>query len=155
MKTNRAVWIVFIALTVILLAMVATKDLEFDEAHYWLWSGRLAPAYFTKGPGIAFVIRAGTAIFGQNEFGVRFFSPLFAAATSLVLFYFGRRLFGELAALWLVIGLNATPISNIGAFLMTIDPLSIFFWAASMFTFSLALERSPRFSLYWPLTGLL
>src|SRR5689334_12539174 len=110
MTTKRAVWIFVIALTVIRLAMVATKDLEFDEAHYWLWSGRLAPAYFTKGPGIALVIRAGTAIFGQNEFGVRFFSPIFAAATSLLLFYFGRRLFGERAALWLVIGLNATPI---------------------------------------------
>ena len=38
---------------------------------------------------------------------------------------------------------------------MTIDPLSIFFWVAAMFTFWLALERSPHFSWWWPLTGLL
>jgi hypothetical protein len=38
---------------------------------------------------------------------------------------------------------------------MTIDPLSIFFWTAAMFTFWLALERSPEFSWYWPATGLL
>src|SRR4029077_17950637 len=43
----------------------------------------------------------------------------------------------------------------IGAFLMTIDPLSIFFWLAAMFAFWLALEQSPRFSWYWPATGLL
>ncbi len=155
MSARRAAWIFIIALTVIRLTMVATKDLEFDEAHYWLWSDRLAPAYFTKGPGIALVIRASTALFGANEFGVRFPSPLFAAGTSLLLFYFGRRLCGEIAALWLIIGLNAAPIFNMGSFLMTIDPVSIFFWTASMFTFWLALERSPQFSFYWPITGLL
>src|SRR5262249_45492256 len=100
-------------------------------------------------------IRASTAVFGANEFGVRFFSPVLAAGTSLLLFYFARRLFGPTAGLWAVIGLNATPVFNIGAVLMTIDALSIFFWIAAMFTFWLAVERSPRFSGYWPATGLL
>jgi hypothetical protein len=155
MSTTRAVWLFVGALTLIRLSMLAVTDLEFDEAHYWMWSERLAPAYFSKGPGIAFAIRASTAIFGANEFGVRFFSPVLAAGTSLILFYFARRLFGATPGLWAVLALNATPIFNIGAFLMTIDPLSIFFWSAAMFTFWLALEQSPRFSLYWPATGLL
>jgi hypothetical protein len=155
MNTTRAVWLFVITLTAVRLGMLATTDLEFDEAHYWMWSERLAPAYFSKGPGIAFAIRASTAIFGPNEFGVRFWSPILAAGTSLLLFYFARRLFDETAGLWVVIGLNATPIFNLGAFLMTIDPLSIFFWTAAMFTFWLACERSPQFSWYWPATGLL
>jgi len=33
--------------------------------------------------------------------------------------------------------------------------LSIFFWIAAMFAFWLAIEKSPRFSFWWPLTGLL
>ena len=155
MNTTRAVWLFVITLTAVRLGMLGTADLEFDEAHYWMWSERLAPAYFSKGPGIAFAIRASTAIFGANEFGVRFWSPILAAGTSLLLFYFARRLFDETAGLWVVIGLNATPIFNLGAFLMTIDPLSIFFWMAAMFTFWLACERSPQFSWYWPVTGLL
>jgi 4-amino-4-deoxy-L-arabinose transferase-like glycosyltransferase len=155
MSTTRAVWFFVIALTVIRLSMLATTDLEFDEAHYWMWSERLAPAYFSKGPGIALAMRASTAIFGANEFGVRFFSPVLAAGTSLLLFYFARRLFSPAAGLWAVIGLNVTPIFNIGAFVMTIDSLSVFFWLAAMFTFWLALERSPRLSWHWPLTGLL
>src|SRR6266849_8546234 len=155
MTTTRAVWFFIIALTAIRLSMLPSTDLEFDEAHYWMWSERLAPAYFSKGPGIAFAIRASTAIFGATEFGVRFLSPVLAAGTSLLLFYFARRLFGETVALWTVIGLNVTPIFNLGAFLMTIDPLSIFFWTAAMFAFWLALEQSPRFSWHWPLTGLL
>ena len=155
MSTTRAVCFFIIALTAIRLSMLATTDLEFDEAHYWMWSERLAPAYFSKGPGIAFAMRASTAVFGANEFGVRFFSPILAAGTSLLLFYFARRLFSATAGLWAVIALNVTPIFNIGAFLMTIDSLSVFFWLAAMLTFWLAVEKSPGFSWHWPLTGLL
>jgi 4-amino-4-deoxy-L-arabinose transferase-like glycosyltransferase len=155
MSTTRAVWLFIVALTVVRLSMLATTDLEFDEAHYWMWSERLAPAYFSKGPAIAFAMRASTAVFGANEFGVRFFSPLLAAGTSLLLFYFARRLFSATAGLWAVIAVNVTPIFNIGARLMTIDALSLFFWLAAMFTFWLAVEKSPRFSWYWPFTGLL
>src|SRR5256886_9704134 len=155
MSTTRAVWFFIIALTAVRLSMLTTTDLEFDEAHYWMWSERLAPAYFSKGPAIAFVIHASTAVFGSNEFGVRFFSPALAAGTSVLLFYFARRLFNATAGLWAVIAVNVTPIFNVGAFLMTIDALSVFFWLAAMFTFWLAVEKSPHFSWYWPLTGLL
>src|SRR5207245_216287 len=120
-----------------------------------MWSERLAPAYFSKGSGVAFAIRASTMIFGANEFGVRFFSPLLGAGTSLLLFYLGRRMFNASAALGAVIGLNATPIFNLGAFLMTIDPLSLFFWVAAMFSFWCVVEKSPKLSWHWPLTGVL
>ncbi len=155
MKASRAIWLFILILTALRWSTLGSRELEFDEAHYWLWSDRLAPAYFTKGPGIALAIHTSAVIFGANEFGIRFFSPLLAAGTSLLLFYFTRRFYQETAALWLVVALNATPIFALGSFLMTIDPLSIFFWVAAMFTFWLALEKTPRFSLWWPLTGLL
>src|SRR5437588_3810794 len=155
MSTTRAVWLFIIALTAMRLSMLTTSDLEFDEAHYWMWSERLAPGYFSKGPGIAFAIRASTMLFGATEFGVRFWSPILAAATSLFLFYFAKRLFSENVGLWTVIAFNVTPIFNVGAFVMTTDALSIFFWIAAMFAFWLAVEKSPRFSFWWPLTGLL
>ena len=67
-----------------------------------MWSERLAPAYFSKGPGVAFAIRASTAIFGDTEFGVRFWSPILGAGTSLLLYYFARRLFNATAGFWAV-----------------------------------------------------
>src|SRR5262245_63226844 len=146
MSSTRALWLFIAALTAIRFSLLATTDLSLDEAHYWMWSERLAPAYFSKGPGIAFAIRASTTVFGANEFGVRFFSPVLAAATSLLLFYFARRLFGATAALWAVIGLNATPIFNIGAVVMTIDAMSIFFWMVALFSFLIALFISPSLS---------
>jgi hypothetical protein len=155
MSKTRAVWFFIAALTLIRLSMLGSTDLEFDEAHYWMWSERLAPGYFSKGPGIAFAIRASTAIFGATEFGVRFWSPILAAGTSLLLFYFGRRLFSENVGFWTVIAFNVTPIFNVGTLVITTDSLSIFFWMAAMFTFWLAVEKSPQVSFYWPLTGLL
>src|SRR5207244_4393594 len=155
MSKTRAVWLFIGALTIVRLSLLGSTDLEFDEAHYWMWSERLAPAYFSKGPGIAFAIRASTMVFGATEFAVRFWSPILAAGTSLFLFYFGRRLFYEIVGLWAVIAFNVAPIFNIGAFVMTTDGLSIFLWMAAMFAFWIAVEKSPRFSLWWPLTGLL
>lgn len=152
---TRAVWLFLLALTVIRLTYIGTTNLAPDEAHYWMWSERLAPAYYSKGPGVAWAIAASTALFGDTEFGVRFWSPLLGMGTSLFLFYLARRLFNPQIGLWVVIGMNVTPIFNIGSFVMTIDPLSIFFWCAALYTFWRALERHPRFSWHWPLTGLL
>src|SRR3954447_972549 len=121
MSHTRAVWLFLLGLTAIRFTMLGTSDLSFDEAHYWMWSDRLAPAYFSKGPGIAFAIRASTAIFGATEFGVRFWSPVLGAATSLLLYYFIRRLFNPTAGFWAVVVLNAIPLLNVGNVLMTID----------------------------------
>ena len=155
MSHTRAVWLFVLALTGIRFTMLGTSDLSFDEAHYWLWSERLAPAYFSKGPGIAFALRASTALFGDTEFGIRFLSPILGAAMTLLLFYFTRKLFTERAGFWLVIALNAIPLFNVGNLVMTIDPLSIFFWVAAMFAFWLALERTPKSIWLWTATGLL
>jgi len=155
MSNTKAVWFFVLGLAAIRLTLLGTTDLEFDEAHYWMWSERLAPSYFSKGPGVAFAIRASTAIFGATEFGVRFWSPILGAGTGLLVYYFTRRLYNPTAGFWAVLLLNAVPIFHIGNVLMTIDPLSIFFWTAAMFSFWLALERSPNPSWFWPLTGLL
>jgi hypothetical protein len=155
MSYTRAVWSFLLCLTAIRFTLLGTTDLSFDEAHYWMWSDRLAPAYFSKGPGVAFAIRASTAIFGDSEFGVRFWSPVLGAATCLLVYYFTRKLFSEKAGFWAVIALNAIPLFNVGNLVMTIDPLSIFFWTAAMFTFWVALERSPESIWLWPATGLL
>src|SRR5881397_1102315 len=119
MNRTRSVWLFIGGLTLIRLSMLGSTDLEFDEAHYWMWSERLAAGYFSKGPGIAFAIRASTAIFGATEFGVCFWSPILAAGTSLLLFYCGRRLFNERVGLWTVIARNVATIFNVGAFVMT------------------------------------
>src|SRR5258707_3984362 len=71
-------------------------ELSKDEAYQWLWSKHLALSYYSKPPGIAFIQFAGTPLWGDTQFGVRFFSPIFAAILSLVMLRFlGREAGGR------------------------------------------------------------
>lgn len=155
MKPRHWLFLLLAALTGARYLLAAGYELSSDECYYWLWSRHPALSYFSKGPGVAMAIGASTAMFGPTEFGVRFFSPLLGLGTSLIIFFFARRVYNERVGIWTVLLLNTIPIFNVGAVVMTIDPLSIFFWAASVYTFWLALENSPACSWWWPFTGLL
>lgn len=155
MKPRHWLFAFLALLTALRLAYIAQIELVPDEAYYFMWSERPDISYYSKGPGVAVAIRIGTALFGPSAFGVRFLSPLLALATALLVFSFTRRLYGESVAIWAVIVMQMVPLFAVGALLMTIDPLSIFFWTAALYSFWLALQRSPAFSLHWPLTGLL
>ncbi|MCC6320896.1 MAG: glycosyltransferase family 39 protein [Phycisphaerales bacterium] len=79
--------LVFIAL--ILLARIiytgffCPYDLVEDEAHYWLWSRHPDWSYYSKGPGIAWAIRASTMLFGHQEWAVRLPTVIASAAGAL------------------------------------------------------------------------
>ncbi len=154
-KTTLCVLGTLIILTGLRLVLAASVGLSPDEAYYFLWAERLDWAYYSKGPGVAFAIRLGTECLGPTELGVRLLSPLLALGSSLLLFAFAKRLFGLAAAVGVVVLVNVLPIFNVGSVVMTIDPLSIFFWIAATLTFWLGLEKLPRFTLWWPVTGLL
>src|SRR4029079_2305416 len=47
-------------------------DLSGDEAQYWDWSRHLDLSYYSKGPLIAYIIRASCAIFGDTMPAVRY-----------------------------------------------------------------------------------
>ncbi len=107
-------------------------ELTEDEAYQWLWSKHLALSYFSKPPLIAYTQFLGTSLWGDREFGVRFFSPIIAALLSGLMLRFLARVASARAALVLVLILNCTPLPSIGATLMTVDPLSVLFWTAAM-----------------------
>ncbi len=142
-------------LTVARLFLSATMELSPDESYYYLWSQRLDWAYYSKGPGVALAIKLGTLLFGPTELGVRLLSPFLALGTSLLIFWLTNRLYGLTAGLWATVLVNSLPIFNVGATVMTIDPLSIFFWVAALCAFWLALERAHKLSGWWLVSGLL
>lgn len=144
-----------IVLTVARLLLAGFNELSEDEAYYHMWSERLDWSYYSKGPGIALLMKLSTSLFGHGEIGVRFFSPILALGSSLLVFRMGRSLFDVRTASWAVLLLNLTPIFNAGSVLMTIDPISIFFWIAAMYAFWKALHRAASFNVWWPVTGML
>jgi membrane-associated phospholipid phosphatase len=123
-----------------------------DEAYQWLWSKHLALSYFSKPPGIAWLHYCGTSLFGDTELGVRFFSPLLAAATGVLLLRFMSREVGAQPAFWLLLVVTGTPLLNAGAILMTIDPPLVFCWTLAMVLGWRAVQPDGR-TRDWLLTG--
>ena len=99
-----------------------------DEAYQWLWSKHLALSYYSKPPGIALIQWAGTSLFGDTDFGVRFFSPVFAALLSVLVLRFMARETGARAAFCLLLITFATPLLVVGSILMTVDPPLVLCW---------------------------
>jgi 4-amino-4-deoxy-L-arabinose transferase-like glycosyltransferase len=77
-----------VSLALVLLLIVirgvvaAMLPLSADEAYYWLWSKHLAAGYFDHPPMIAWLIRAGTSMFGDTPFGVRVMGLLLSLPAS-------------------------------------------------------------------------
>lgn len=151
MKTR--LFLILAVLTVLRLVICGRFELSPDEAYYYQWAQHPDLAYYSKGPGVAMTILASTKLFGASEFGVRAFSPLLSLGTSLLVFGLARRIYDERTGFWAAILAQCLPIFNIGSLLMTIDPLSIFFWLLTVWSFWRALEATPRWSNWWILSG--
>jgi 4-amino-4-deoxy-L-arabinose transferase-like glycosyltransferase len=122
-----------------------------DETYYFQWSRHLDASYFSKGPAVAYTIAAGTALWGPNTFGVRFFAVLLSAGTAWQIFLLARRWYDETTALIAVLITGVVPLYALGAVVMTIDPLSAFFWIWAANLFSRAAMEGRL--LDWLLTG--
>lgn len=115
--------------------MTAPFDLTPDEAHYWEWSRRLDLSYYSKGPVIAYLIAAGTTLFGDTVLGVRVFAVLLSALSSLILFRLASDLYDEKTGLAAALLLQAVPLYSVYGVILTIDSPFIFFWSLSLLLF--------------------
>jgi len=86
------------ALTVLRFVAGAVLPLSADEAYYWLWSKHLAAGYYDHPPMIAYLIRGGTALFGDAPIGVRFLPLLSSIAASWFMWRSGAILLRDDAA---------------------------------------------------------
>jgi len=130
-------------------------QLSEDESYQWLWSKHLALSYYSKPPLIAYTQFLGTSLWGDNEFGVRFFSPIIAAILSVITIRFFARELNARAGFFLLLIVTATPMLAVGSVLMTVDPLSVLFWTAAMLSGWRAVRSEPSAALGpWLWTGL-
>ncbi len=143
-----AIFLLF-ALTCYRLWFITQMQLVPDEAYYWLWSKHLAASYRDKGPAIGWTIALGTKLFGNTVFGIRFFAVVLSAGTSALLFLLARRLYDDRVALWCLLVASVMPLMAVGSILMTIDSLSVFFWALALVIFWKALQRGNLCDWFW------
>jgi hypothetical protein len=144
-----------VGLTLLQLVVGSRIPLDPDETYYWEWSRHLALGYYDHPPAIAYLIRAGTAIFGPTALGVRFVPILANLGGGLMILLIARRLGGPRAARDAGLLLLALPI--VAAWLLLATPDCPLFLADGLALYAVvrALEASPRSrpALGWWLAG--
>src|SRR5271170_2255264 len=138
-----------LAATIFRLWFAMQIGLVADEAYYWLWSKHLAASYRDKGPAIAWTIALGTKMFGDTVFGIRFFAVMLSAGVGWLMFVLARKLYDERTALWCLLMASVIPMLAVGSILMTIDSLSVFFWALAAILFWDALHNEKTSTWFW------
>jgi len=141
------------ALIVVRGIVAAVTPLAFDEAYYWQWSKTLAWGYYDHPPLVAFIIRAGTAIFGDTSFGVRFVPLLLSIVATIAVWRAGAILLesehaGALSALLF----NAMPMIGVEMLVATPDAPQIA--AAAVLFYALAKLVQTGNGAWWIAAGL-
>jgi 4-amino-4-deoxy-L-arabinose transferase-like glycosyltransferase len=152
MNLVRDTALTVIALVLMRLVGAAWTPITFDEAYYWIWAKNLAFGYYDHPPGVALVIRLGTMIAGDTEFGVRLVSILLALPMSYAVFRTAEILFGGTrVAANATILLNVTLMAAVGTLIVTPDsPLLV---ASSFVLFSLAKVLESGRGAWWLAVG--
>jgi hypothetical protein len=129
-------------------------DLAPDEAHYWDWSRHLDFSYYSKGPLVAWMIRASCTLFGDTMPAVRLPAVCCGALVLVSLYVLTVQTFGrERLALGVVAGALTLPVVNVGASIMTIDAPYTCCWGWALVCAHWAIFRDSQRA--WIATGLL
>lgn len=149
----RQTWLAIAALVLVRLVAAAVTPLSFDEAYYWTWAKHLAGGYYDHPPMVALVIRLGTMIAGDTEFGVRLVSVLLALPMSWAVYETAAMLFGgRRVASTAAILLNVTLMAAVGTMIVTPDaPLMV---ASSFVLYTLAKVLTTERGAWWLAVGL-
>lgn len=136
------------AIVLLRLVYLATPELMPEEAYYWNYSQHPSPGYLDHPPMVAWLIGAGTALFGKTEFGVRFGT----FCCWLVAAWFGmglaRELFGKQAAIGVLLLLASLPFFFGIGLIATPDAPLVACWAGTLFFLRRALLDMRRSAWY-------
>ncbi len=158
----RPLFALLAALLLLRLAVMLASGagLHVDEAQYWDWSQHLAWGYWSKPPGIAALIAASTAVFGDGILGVRLLAMVSWLAAAGVLGTLawemaGRSQAGQRAGLWSALLLAGTPAAGILGMAATTDAPLMLCWALCMYATwrALATPQGPSPLPWWLLAG--
>ena len=130
------------------LVYLGSVELLPEEAYYWNYSRHLDIGYLDHPPMVAWLIKVGTAAFGQSQFGVRAGALCCGVILSVFTYRLTRNLFDEATALAAVVLAQALPYFFLSGLLMTPDAPLTAAWAASLYYLERALVAG-RSSVWW------
>jgi dolichol-phosphate mannosyltransferase len=145
----RALAIGLISYAVVLrLVYLGSVELLPEEAYYWNYSRHLDIGYLDHPPMVAWLIRLGTAAFGQSQFGVRIGALCCGVITSVFTYRLTLKLFGEASALAALVLAQALPFFFLSGLLITPDAPLTAAWAAALYFLHDALVTG-RSAAWW------
>jgi dolichol-phosphate mannosyltransferase len=115
------------------LVYAGTVELLPEEAYYWNYSRHLDIGYLDHPPMVAWLIKLGTSVFGQSQFGVRIGAIGCGILASFFIYRTTRNLFGDASALAALVLTQILPFFFLSGFLMTPDAPLTAAWAASLY----------------------
>jgi dolichol-phosphate mannosyltransferase len=127
------------------IAYAGAVELLPEEAYYWSYAQHLDLSYLDHPPLVAWLISAGTALFGQSEWGVRAGAVACSAVTAAFSAALAARWLGKTAAAATLALATALPFGFATGVIMTPDAPLAAAWAGALFFLWLALvELRPR-----------
>jgi dolichol-phosphate mannosyltransferase len=146
---TRALAVGFIAYAFALrLVYLGSVELLPEETYYWNYSRHLDIGYLDHPPMVAWLIKLGTAAFGQSQFGVRVGAVCCGVITSVFSYRLTRNLFDETTALAALVLAQTLPFFFLSGLLMTPDAPLTAAWAASLYYLERALVAG-RSEAWW------
>lgn len=130
------------------LAYLGLPDLLPEEAYYWNYAQHPALGYLDHPPMVAWLIAAGTALFGDTELGVRIGAFLCWFVAAGFCFALARNLYGKGTALTAAMLTAVLPFFFVFGFFTTPDAPLTACWAGALFFLERALSGG-RARAWW------
>lgn len=129
MAQLRVLFFLLALLTAFRLYAASHVGLTHDEAYYWLWAQNLALSYFDHPPMVAYFIKGSTLLLGDTPLGIRIFSILLGAVSSLVMYKISLKMgFSRNLAFLSALLMQATLFIGVGSLIISPDTPLLLFW---------------------------
>jgi 4-amino-4-deoxy-L-arabinose transferase-like glycosyltransferase len=131
-----------VALSLLRIASIlsGTLDLSGDEAHYWEWSRRPDVSYYSKPPGVAYLIMLSANLFGNTPLGVRSLSVALCFLAGLAMYRLASHMHGAKVGALAAAVMQVIPLFALYGVGMTPDTPLLLFWTLSLLTLHWAWE---------------
>ncbi|MDT8450417.1 MAG: glycosyltransferase family 39 protein [Wenzhouxiangellaceae bacterium] len=108
-------------------------ELIFDEMYYWVYTQHPALSYLDHPPLTAWLIAAGTRVFGENAFGVRAATLVLGPLAIVFGYLYARDIFDKTRGLIAAMLVAVVPAWFGSGFLMTPDAIVVPAWLAALY----------------------
>ncbi|MBW7906565.1 MAG: glycosyltransferase family 39 protein [Phycisphaerae bacterium] len=112
-----------------------------EEAYYWMYSKHPALGYVDHPPMVAWVIIAGSSLFGDTELGVRFGTLLLTTASTWLCYRLAADWRGRRAGWVAALLFSIAPLLFSAGFLAMPDAPLVFFWLLALLAVTRAIRR--------------